>query len=351
MRQALSLVSVLSVLALGLLPRVAAALCNDGVVKSTTMSNGCVSKSICNGGQWESMGCSGTKTCSGCGGKQGTQTCNEDCSVSGCNVGSEVCNNCDDNGDGSIDNGWNNYNHYSLTEACNPNACGQGGTRSCSSSGWSPCRGCGGTAACVGCGSRSGTRACAWDCTATAACNVGAEVCNNCDDDGDGLLDENLTRYACTSAAGCGGLETCVSGQYQCKYQAGTRRTCSELSASCPGSTAECRADGSSGPCQPSTARAEECNSCDDNLDGVVDNAPSGVTGSMTRPCTNSLGECPGVTQVCEVRPTNGGNWLDNRWGACVGPAETCNGEDDDCDDGIDEDDVCRTESSPACAP
>ncbi|MBZ4423157.1 hypothetical protein [Myxococcus sp. RHSTA-1-4] len=42
-------------------------------------------------------------------------------------MGPEVCNNCDDNGDGSIDNGYNNFNHYSLTESCNPNACGQGG--------------------------------------------------------------------------------------------------------------------------------------------------------------------------------------------------------------------------------
>ncbi|MCY1020500.1 hypothetical protein [Pyxidicoccus sp. MSG2] len=344
-------VVLLSILALGLLPREAAARCTDGEVVTTTMANGCTSRKVCVGGGYQSEGCdaTGTGTCTGCGGRAGVGACTASCEVTGCNVGPELCNNCDDNGDGAIDNSWSGSNIVPLSESCNPNACSQAGTRTCISGAWTACSGCGGTAACLGCGNKSGTRACASNCSAAPLCNVGAETCNNCDDDGDGLVDESLTRNACTSQAGCGGIETCASGQYVCRFQAGTRRSCMELASNCPGSTAECRADGSSGPCQPATAGPEVCNSCDDDLDGIVDNAPGGAFGSVTRPCSNSVGACPGVHQVCELRASNGGAWLDNRWGICVGPPETCNGEDDDCDDGIDEGDVCRLESSPAC--
>lgn len=330
-------------------PRTAVLACIDGTTNYTTHANGCREKRVCNDGTWESAGCSGVVACSGCGGKQGTQTCSDSCEVDGCKVGAEICNNCDDNGDGIIDNAPTSLNYYSLTETCNPNSCGIAGTRTCTATGWSACSGCGGTVACQGCENRAGTRACSSNCSVAAGCNVGAETCNNCDDNANGQVDEEVFRNTCTSTAGCGGREKCIGGQFTCQYNTGTRRACLELTDSCPQSTAECRADGSSGPCQPPIARAEDCNSCDDDLDGVVDNLSGGGVGSITKPCSNSLGLCPGINQVCEVRPVNNGTWLNNRWTACVAPPETCNGEDDDCDDGIDEDDVCLTESSPAC--
>lgn len=350
MSRAFALLIPLCIVAVEVLPRNANAACLEGVIDYITKPNGCREKRICNGNTWESFGCSGTVACSGCGGRTGTQTCTDACEVTGCNVGPELCNNCDDNGDGSIDNATTSYIPHTLTDTCNPNSCGISGTKTCMASGWSSCTGCGGTVPCQGCENKTGSRACLSNCSVTATgCNVGAETCNNCDDNANGQVDEDLFRNTCSSTAGCGGREKCVGGQFICQYYTGTRRACSELTDSCPQSTAECRADGTSGPCQPTSARPEDCNSCDDDLDGVVDNIPGGGAGSLFKPCSNSLGVCPGINQVCEVRPTNNGAWLDNRWTPCIAPPETCNGEDDDCDDEIDENDVCRTESSPAC--
>lgn len=330
-------------------PFTSKAACRDGVVGHVTHPNGCREQLVCNSGEWVPLGCSGTIACTGCNGKSGTQSCSSSCEVTGCKVGLELCNNCDDDGDGVIDNSPNTPSAHSLTEACNPNACSTGGARTCTPTGWGMCNGCAGTATCTGCNNRAGTRACDSTCTTPSPCNVGMEVCNNCDDNGNGEIDENITRNTCYSTAGCVGRERCIAGQFACQYDTNMRRPCFELNDTCPQSTAACDAAGNSGPCQPAAPRPEDCNSCDDDLDGVADNAVGGGPGSLTKPCSNSLGICPGINQACEVRPINGGVWLANRWTACIAPAENCNGEDDNCNDAIDEGDICSIESTPAC--
>lgn len=270
-------------LVIGLLPSEAHALCTDGTVQTTKLSNGCTNTKICNGGRWEDVGCSGTVACTGCGGRAGTQTCSPDCQVAGCYVGPEVCNNCDDNGDGSIDNAWNNSNNYSLTESCNPNSCSQGGTRTCTAGGWSACSGCGGTAACVGCEGKQGARTCAANCSATP-CAVGPERCNNCDDNGDGWVDNaagSSQNYSYTEACNpnsCsqGGKRTCTNGTLSatCTGCGGTA-TCTTACGESASLTCDSQC-GVSGACMTS----ETCNNCDDDKDGIVDE------GLSCQPCS-----------------------------------------------------------------
>lgn len=278
MYRLLTVMFSLVAIATSLLPSSAAAECNDGVVKTTKLPNGCTRKVICNGGEWEEMGCSGTLACTGCGGGAGTQACSTDCEVSGCNVGPEVCNNCDDNGDGSVDNAPNSSNIYSLKEACNPNSCSQGGMKTCTATGWSACSGCEGTASCVGCEGRQGTRTCAASCSATP-CAVGAEKCNNCDDNGDGWVDNavgspqnaSYTEACNPNACSQGGKRTCSNGTLSA--------TCTGCGGSAPCSTA-CGVATSrvcDGQCDVAAtcSTAETCNNCDDDRDGTVDEALS----------------------------------------------------------------------------
>ncbi|WP_174464801.1 hypothetical protein [Myxococcus sp. CA039A] len=135
------------------------------------------------------------------------------------------------------------------------------------------------------------------------------ELCNSCDDDGDGAVDEGLSGLSCTMANGCGGVSVCASGASTCAWTAGSTKACDWCG---PSGRSVCGQDGSVGPCQPvSPSREVECNRCDDNKDGI----PDGATGN----------------------------------------AESCNGQDDDCDGAIDEGssgiegDVCQVDVVQAC--
>jgi hypothetical protein len=100
------------------------------------------------------------------------QVCAPDCSGYGACVGSEVCNGCDDNGDGRIDETF---------------ACARGSSRACTTM----------------CGT-SGTQTCDASCSGYSTC-AASEVCNRCDDDADGRVDEGLscgpTNDECSGAA------------------------------------------------------------------------------------------------------------------------------------------------------
>ncbi|MFY2560892.1 hypothetical protein ACN469_25025 [Corallococcus terminator] len=184
-----------------------------------------------------------------------------------------------------------------------------------------------------------------------------AELCNGCDDDGDTQVDENatnngpLTNGSCQSGDTCPGTSTCTSGAFQCIYQAGARVSCwSPFEDRCYGATAACRADGSRGACQPPVPGLEDCNGCDDDYDGVVDNLSGQAGGSLTRECQSGAGVCPGTSQSC--RTEMAGGYTVRYWGACTAPTEGCNGADDDCDGSIDEGDVCLPGSEVcACQP
>jgi len=102
-----------------------------------------------------------TASCTTACGSSGTLTCNDGCDGFGACVGIEVCNGCDDDGAGGPDDTF---------------PCVQGETASCTTSCGTP-----------------GTHTCNDSCTGYGSC-FGSEVCGNgCDDDGDGMTDEDCT--------------------------------------------------------------------------------------------------------------------------------------------------------------
>jgi len=156
--------------------------CNvQGMWQACTMPDGCSGAQMCNtvpGGTWGACGynATGSRSCSACG-QSGTQACGSSgpygaCNVAvlqqsctqGCGVGTQACNNVPG---GS----WG--------------ACGGCTTASCQ------------TTASALCGT-SGTIACTSSCAvATGATCVVHEAPNNCDDDGNGQIDEGIFQTAC----------------------------------------------------------------------------------------------------------------------------------------------------------
>ncbi len=261
--------------------------------------------------------------------RPGTQEC-VDGRLAACMGGSgpvgEVCNNVDDDCDGTVDEG--------ISRACGTDTgeCSMGVERCVA----------GRFEACVG-GVRPGT-----------------EICNGLDDDCDGTADEMLTR-ACGSGVGTcrAGTQTCTDGSWStCTGETlPTLETCDNRDQDCDGRTDEgvSRACGSStGICRPGTETCsagafgactggvgpgtEACDgSLDENCDGTVDEG-CGCTTGATRACGTSTGVCVAGTQTCDAS----GNWA-----PCMGATgptpEVCNMLDDDCDGMADEGGVCPT--------
>jgi hypothetical protein len=135
-----------------------------------------------------------TRACTNACGVAGTQACNGS-PWGACYVATEACNSCDENLDGALNNAPG-QGPNTLTRACNPNSCTQGGIETCTSTGWSgSCNGCGGTASCTNFCGAGGTTSC------TASCQLSAcyspEACNNCDDNANGVVDEGLSCQPC----------------------------------------------------------------------------------------------------------------------------------------------------------
>lgn len=197
-------------------------------------------------------------------------------------------------------------------------------------------------ATCSVCG-RTGTRSCTenGDLIPGSCSAYAAEVCNNCDDDGDGALDEGLTSGACDPQGnGCSGTTTCVAGGWQCLIPPNKTVDCS-TQCGAPAHR-QCNPDGSLGVCVRDVATPETCNGCDDDRDGAADNLPGQGRDTLVSTCEGGSGECQGSSKRCVA----------GAWSACIAPAEVCNGMDDDCDNLFDEGGVCRTDATTCqCQP
>jgi uncharacterized protein (TIGR03382 family) len=164
------------------------------------------------------------------------------------------------------------------------------------------------------------------------------EICNNKDDDCDGIIDEDITRQCGTGA--CLGVEHCVAGQFVgCTAQMPTNETCNGLDDDCDGVVDQI---------------TEACSNMVTPGGPETDNPgdPNVYHCSIsTAHCTGPLDMSCGVGQMCVPPiPQNichpGSKFCPNNppgFGMCTGevvplPTDPCNGIDDDCDNKIDED-------------
>lgn len=132
------------------------------------------------------------------------------------------------------------------------------------------------------------------------------EICDNVDNDRNGLIDDGITQACYTGTASTQDVGLCHGG------------------------TTTCSAGAFGGCVGEVLPTAESCNNLDDNCNGVIDEAVTQACYTGPAP-TNGVGVCHGGTQTC-----NSG-----AFGGCAGQvlpaAETCNGLDDDCNGLVDE--------------
>ncbi len=262
----------------------------------------------------------------------------------------EQCNNLDDNCNGTVDEGLSGG-------ACTTGELGvcEPGTERCA----------GGTLSCI------------------RNVDAGPELCNNLDDDCNGVTDNNVPLQRCftgppgTYAGTCpgpsctprgecrAGSATCVSGTYgTCNGQTiPVPEVCDAFDNDCDGSnnnglTVDADGDGSracltcGAPASPNCDCADNntmvrpgltelCDAIDNNCNGSTDEG-SGPGGKLTANCysgpsgTQGVGECVAGVRVCNATVPGMSSY-----GACMGevvPAtvEVCNGKDDDCDGIVD---------------
>ncbi len=135
------------------------------------------------------------------------------------------------------------------------------------------------------------------------------------------------------TTTGSGGSAACVTGDLEECYS-GDPAT--KGVGSCKAGTRAC-ADGKWGDCTGQILPIQEtCNGRDDDCDGMLGSGLECLDGVMAAcytgpPETLNIGVCIGGVMT----------WMNGLWGPCMGEivpsAETCNGEDDDCDRVIDD--------------
>ncbi len=260
----------------------------------------------------------------------------------------EVCNGVDDNCAGGIDEGLPTTNYYRDNDGD-----GYGATTA---------------TAVASCGPVSGHVTNRTDCNDNnAGIRPGAtEVCNSIDDNCNGTVDEgtaSVNWYPDADNDGfgaangtpifqCSPVANRVTNNSDCNdgsaaIKPGATETCNNVDDNCngnvdegnPGGGASCTLSSRQGPCASGVMQCnagavtctqtvfpvtEVCDAVDNNCDGTTDNIAAAAcsTGQAGR-CAAGTTQCQSAAQVC-VR-TNGPI------------AETCNGQDDDCDNSVDE--------------
>ena len=148
------------------------------------------------------------------------------------------------------------------------------------------------------------------DCVGSGG-SAGTEICDNKDNDCDGIVDEDLHKTCYSGASGTAGKGPCKSGLSTCK--AGKWGSC--LGEILPG--------------------RETCNGKDDDCDGRVDDGVrrycyTGPAGTEKRsPCKRGYHSC------------SNGKWPTTCPNQVTPKRETCNGKDDDCDGKVDDGAYC----------
>ena len=180
---------------------------------------------------------------------------------------------------------------------------------------------------------------------ACGACgDVPAEVCNGDDDDCDGDTDEGVLN-AC-GACGDVPADVCDGEDNDCDQavdeEGGDDSPCDTgLAGACAEGQTGC-ADGAP-VCVPSIEpEVEVCNGLDDDCDEGVDELdPRGCDTGLPGACAMGIAACVDAEEVCAEVNAPGD--------------EACNGADDDCDGGVDEEDPgggadCDTGGAGVCA-
>ena len=224
-----------------------------------------------------------------------------ECSSAGL-AGGEACNDIDDNCNGVTDEGfsivdWDGTLRFA-GQGCGTGACA-GGVVACAPAGNS--------AFC----SREGQSS--------------AERCNGVDDDCDGQTDEGF-YYTDWNGSVRGLNQSCGTG-------------------ACANGTVRCEADGSGTRCDTADAAGlEVCNGVDDDCDGLVDvNDPQMILNDHPL-CEKQAGVCAGCAKPASR--CSGGVWLacgETQYSGCsafyqAALEQSCDGRDNDCDGGTDED-------------
>ena len=170
-------------------------------------------------------------------------------------------------------------------------------------------------------------------------CRPSTEVCNNRDDDCDGMTDEDQGTTSCGMGACARVVQNCIAGVPQeCTPGTSNPEECNAVDDDCDGTTdngipditcgvggcqkivAGC-VNGTMGICTPNPMQAETCNDIDDDCDGMTDEQ-LGQTSCGMGACLNTVQNCVGgMPQNCTPLPAQ---------------TEVCNGVDDDCDGSLD---------------
>ena len=325
---------------------------------------------------------SGSATNSGGGGGFPTTTatgsggdCFPNCGTStgtGCaptNGGIEICDAVDNDCDGMVDDGFDfadiktcgvcTNNCYTSLLNCDVSAKDAITCTASANPGKDP-----GTCSCAQCAldfydlDKNGT--CEYGCAKTAAND---KVCNNKDDDCDGVKDEDVDL--CTSPTDCGKCgRTCVvvHGQPACVHTGAA--ACDDTNTQCQIAPNGCDCNGPGDcwwdldssyatgceyKCDTTSGGVEICDGIDNDCDGKIDNADDlsgdanlgktcfgGTLGECTDASHSGLTQCAGGQVVCL-----GANVLTPNQ-----QLETCNAKDDDCDGAIDD---SPTDTGAAC--